>query len=112
MEFIISWATLAVAIFVASYLLSGVTVSGLGTAFIVALVLGIVNALIKPVLLFLALPINIITLGLFTLVINAILVMLVAAIVPNFRTQGFWWALAFSIVVTLVNVLLSSLLGV
>ena len=109
MEIIISWIILAAAVFIAAYILSGVSIGGVVSALIVALVLGIVNALIKPVLLFLSLPINILTLGLFTFVINALLVLLVAAIVPSFRVKNFWWALLFSIIVTIVNMFLSAI---
>jgi len=102
MEIIINWLIVSLAILVANYILTGVEVSGLISALLVALVLGIVNAFIKPILLLLTLPINILTLGLFTLVINALLVMLTSAIVPGFEVKNFWWALLFSLAVSVI----------
>ncbi|KKT89219.1 MAG: hypothetical protein UW87_C0007G0029, partial [Candidatus Moranbacteria bacterium GW2011_GWC2_45_10] len=112
MEFLIAWLVSAVVILLLSYLLPGITVASFVSALLVALVWGLLNAFIKPVLLFLTLPINILTLGLFTFVINALLVMLVAAIVPGFKVENFWWnfwwALLFSILLSLVISLVSS----
>src|SRR3990172_3969273 len=101
MDILISWLVLTVAIIIAAYILPGVTVSGFVPALLAAAVLAIINAVIRPILLLLTLPINIITLGLFTLVINALLIMLTAAIVPGFRVNSFWSALLFSIIVTI-----------
>lgn len=106
MSLIINWLISAVAIIITSYLLPGVRLAGFTTALIVAVVLGIINAVIKPILLILTLPINILTLGLFTLVINALIIMLAANIVPGFRVDGFWWALLFSIILSIINSLL------
>lgn len=93
----------AVAVLVTGRLLSGVSVDGFGTAVAVAIVLGVVNAVLGPALLFLTLPLNVLTLGLFTFVIIAALVMLTAALVPGFRVAGFGWALVFAFVLALVN---------
>ena len=93
----------AVAVLVTGRLLKGVSVDGFGTAILVAVVLGIVNAVLGPLLFYLTLPINILTLGLFTFVIIAGLVMLVAAMVPGFKVASFWWALGFAFVLALVN---------
>jgi putative membrane protein len=103
MGIIINWLLAALAIMATAYLLPGVSLSGFVPALVTALVLGLVNAFIKPVLLLLTLPINILTLGLFTLVINALLIMLVSKLVSGFQVQGFWWALVFSVVLTVVN---------
>lgn len=103
MAILINWLLAALAIIVTAYLLPGVSLSGFVPALVTALLLGLVNAFIKPVLLLLTLPINILTLGLFTLVINAALIMLIARLVPGFQVQGFWWALVFSVVLTVVN---------
>lgn len=102
MDIFISWLVSAVVIFLLAYFLPGITLSGFLSALLVAIVLGVINAVIKPVLLVLALPINIFTLGLFTLVINALLIMLVAYIVPGFQVTNFWWALLFGIVLSAV----------
>jgi putative membrane protein len=103
MNLILNILVSAVAVLVTGRLLTGVTVDGFGTAILVAVVLGIVNAVLGPILLFLTLPINVLTLGLFTFVIIAGLVMLVAAIVPGFKVASFWWALGFAFVLALVN---------
>jgi len=93
----------AVAVLVTGRLLSGVSIDGFGTAVVVAIVLGLVNAVLGPVLMFLTLPINVLTLGLFTFVIIGALVMLTAAIVPGFRVASFWWALGFAFVLAVIN---------
>lgn len=106
MGFIFSWLIFALAIALTAYLLPGVKLSGFLAALITAAVLGLINAVIKPLLLLLTLPINILTLGLFTLVINAVLIMLTSAVVPGFYVSGFWQALLFSLVLVVVNYLL------
>uniref|UniRef100_C6E896 Phage holin family protein n=1 Tax=Geobacter sp. (strain M21) TaxID=443144 RepID=C6E896_GEOSM len=107
MTLLIKWLVNALAIGITAYLLPGVAVSGFFAALVAALVLGLVNVLIRPLLLLLTLPINILTLGLFTLVINALMVMLAAAIVPGFSVRGFWWALLFGLVLAIVNYILN-----
>lgn|SRR3989344_4738160 len=99
----------ALAIFIASYILPGVNVDNWVTIFIVAIVLGAINAIIKPILIFLTLPLTIITLGLFTFVINALLVMLTSYLVSGFTVDNFWWALLFSLVISLISSFLSNL---
>jgi len=95
----------ALSIGLSAFFLSGVSVTT-SAAFISAIVLGIANFTIRPILLILTLPINILTLGLFSLVINAIIVLLVAQIVPGFYVDGFWWALIFSVILSIVQLLL------
>ena len=109
MEILLSWLVSALAILITAYVLPGVRIEGIFTALVTAVVLGIINSILKPILLLLTLPINVLTLGLLTFVINALLVLLAAHIVPGFRVDGFWWALAFSIVLSLVNTLLGNL---
>ncbi|OGC69603.1 hypothetical protein A2415_03450 [candidate division WWE3 bacterium RIFOXYC1_FULL_39_7] len=92
-----------VSVLVAAYILPGVDVASYLTAAVVAIVLGTLNTFVKPILVFLTLPITFITLGLFTLVINAVLVLLVAMLVPGFVVVSFWYALLFSIVVSLIG---------
>ena len=103
MNIILNILVSAVAVLVTGRLLSGVTVDGFGTAILVAIVLGIVNGVLGPVLVVLTLPINFLTLGLFTFVIIGALVMLTAALVPGFKVASFWWALGFAFVLALVN---------
>ena len=110
MSFLIQWVVSGAAIIITAYLLPGVTVEGFLAALVTALILGLINAIIRPILILLTLPLNILTLGLFTLVINALLIMLAATIVPGFAVQGFWWALLFGIVLAIVNFALSPLL--
>lgn len=110
MSFLIQWVVSGAAIIITAYLLPGVAVEGFLAALVTALILGLINAIIRPILILLTLPLNILTLGLFTLVINALLIMLAATIVPGFAVQGFWWALLFGIVLAIVNFALSPLL--
>ena len=94
----------ALAVLITAYTLDGVTVDPWWWAVIIAIVLGFINSWIKPLVKLLALPINLITLGLFTFVINALMVLLCSWVVgPHFEVADFWWALGFSIVLTLVS---------
>ncbi|OGN12499.1 MAG: hypothetical protein A3C71_01875 [Candidatus Yanofskybacteria bacterium RIFCSPHIGHO2_02_FULL_43_15c] len=101
MTIIANFIFMAIAIGISVAILPGVEV-GVWSALGAAVVLGIVSTFIRPILLFLTLPINVLTLGLFTWVVNALLILLVAAIVPGFRVKGFGWALIFSIVLTII----------
>lgn len=103
MSLIINLLLSALAVMISAYVLPGVTVENFWTALVVAVAMGIVNAILKPILVILTLPINILTLGLFTLVINAVLVLLVSSFVPGFHVDGFLWALVFGLVLSLVN---------
>ena len=100
-----------IAVGIASYLIPGVTVDGYMTAIIVAVVLAIVNSTIGPLLKLLTLPLNILTLGLMSLVINVLMVMLVANIVPGFQIGGFWTAAIFAVVLALVSMVLGGTLS-
>jgi putative membrane protein len=97
------------AVLLTGYLLPGVYVEHFGYALLVAVVLAIVNILVKPVLVILTIPITILTLGLFLLVINALIIMLVDALTPGFRVDGFWWALAFSLILSIFNAIFGGL---
>lgn len=98
----------SLAVLITALTLDGVTVEPWWWAVIIAIVLGFVNTFIRPLVKLLALPINLLTLGLFTFVINALMVMLCSWVVgPHFMVANFWWALAFSIVLTLVSWLLN-----
>lgn len=102
MSLFFHWLLSALAIVIAAYLVPGVTVT-LPGAVVAAIVLGALNLFIRPILLFIALPITIITLGLFSLVVNALLVMLASSVVPGFSIAGFWTAFLFAIVLAVVN---------
>ena len=110
MNFLLNLLLSGLAVFVSGRMIPGVVVEGYGTSIVVAIILAIVNAIIKPILLILTLPINIMTLGLFSLVINAIVILIVDAMVSGFSVDGFWTALIFSIVLSLVNMAISALL--
>jgi len=109
MNIIIKWLINTVAVTIAAFLIPGVKLTGLGAALLAAVVLGLVNAVIKPIFIILTLPINILTLGLFTLVINALMVLLVGKLVPGFEIFGFWWAMLFSIILTTVSAILNAM---
>lgn len=96
------WIISAIAIGVAAYLLPGVEVTVLG-ALVLAIVLAVINVFIKPIVFILTLPITIITIGLFSLVINGLLILLAAYVVPGFAVAGFWSAFFFAIILSLIN---------
>lgn len=106
---LISLLVNAIAVFITAYVLPGVSVDSFFTALVAAVFLGIVNTVIKPFLHIIAFPITLITLGLFALVINALLVLLVARIVPGFQVDGFFTAVLFSIVLSIVGFFLNTL---
>ncbi len=108
---IVRWLILTIAILSAAYFIQGIYVSSFAAAFFAAAVLGVLNALFKPVLILLTLPINILTLGLFTFIINAALLKLTAALVPGFHLQGFWPAVLGALVISIVNWLLHILIA-
>lgn len=91
------------AVLIGAYLLPGVTVTGFWVALVTAVVIGLFNAVLRPVLVLLTLPITVMSLGLFMLVINALLIMLASAVIPGFSVANFWWALLFSIVLAVLN---------
>lgn len=111
MFLIIKWLGSALAVMIASYILPGVKLDSFWSALWVALFLGLVNMFIKPLLILLTLPINILTLGLFTFVINAILILLASSVIKGFSVSGFWVALLFSIVLAIFNYFFSRLIG-
>lgn len=111
MLLLIKWFIMALSVMVASYIIPGVNVKGFFTAMWVALFIGIVNVLVKPFLIFITLPINILTLGLFTFVINALLIMLASSVIKGFDVKGFWIAMIFSVVLSVINFIFGHVLG-
>jgi len=93
----------AVVAFALSYILSGVHIQSFVTALILAVVLGLLNIFVKPLLIILTLPIIIFTFGLFLFVINALIILLAAKFVNGFRVDGFWWALLFSLLLSILT---------
>lgn len=100
-----------IAALVASYLLDGVRIDGFVTAFIVAIVLALLNTFIKPIFILLTIPITLITLGLFLLVINILIIKLAAGIVAGFEVDGWWAALLFSLILSVVTYILNGVFG-
>jgi putative membrane protein len=103
MKLLLHWLISAIAIGIAAYLIPGVHVATILAALVLAIVLGIINAFFKPIISLITLPLNILTLGLFSLIVNALLIMLAGMFVPGFTVDGFWPAFFFAIVLSLVN---------
>ena len=101
--FLIRWAVSALSLWVAQAIVPGIRISGASTLWIAALLLGFVNAVVRPALVFFTLPITLLTLGLFLLVVNAAMLGLVAAFLPGMHIAGFWPALWAALVVSLVS---------
>lgn len=102
MNILFQWLISTLAIWIAAYLVPDVMVTPVG-ALVAAVVLGALNLFVRPILVILTLPINILTLGLFSLVINALLVMLASAVVPGFLVFGFWPAFFFALALSIIN---------
>lgn len=110
-KFLISLLIDTLAVLTCAYLLPGADVSGFGSAILVALSLALLNQFIKPLLIILTIPATIFTFGLFLLVINALIILLADWMVLGFNVHGFWWALIFSFVLTLVKSVYNALFG-
>lgn len=100
----------SVAVYFTSWLLPGISVNGYSTAIAVAAVLGLLNAFVKPLLVVLSLPVTFLTLGLFMLVINTVIILLAGWMVGGFHVENFWWALLFSVIVSIVMSLLEQVI--
>jgi len=107
----IRWFILTLAILLAGYLIDGVTVHGVWSALFAALVLGMLNALLRPLLILVTLPINLLSLGLFTFVINALLLMMTSGVIGGLVVDGFGAALAGSLIITLFSWLATVLIS-
>jgi len=108
---LIRWLISTLSIMITAYLIGGIHVSGFFPAFFAAVFLGILNAFFRPILFLLTLPINILSLGLFTFVINALVLMMVSGVISGFSVDGFWWALLGSLFISIVSWLLNSLIN-
>lgn len=95
-----------ISIFAVSYILTGIQIDSFMTALIVAVVMAVLNVTLKPLLILITIPLTIITFGLFLLVVNVLVLYAADALIGGFHIAGFWWALAFSILVSLVNSIL------
>ena len=110
MSGIVKFLLSGIAVLLTAYLLPGVHVDHYGYALLVAAVLSVANVIVKPILVIFTIPITILTLGLFLLVINAAIILLVDYLIPGFNVDGFWWALAFSLILSIFNSLFSDLM--
>jgi len=112
LSLIVAWIVNAVSLLALAWLMPAVQVRSFGAALVAALVLSLLNALIRPVLLILTLPVNVLTLGLFTFVINGFLFWVAANFLEGFSVRGFWWAVLAAIVYSLISWAISALLPV
>ncbi len=109
MNIIIRFLLSGVAVMLTSYLLPGVHVEDYWAALLVAILISLSNVIVKPIFVLLTIPITLITLGLFLLVINAVIILMVDYFVDGFSVDGFWWALAFSLILSVFNSLFGDL---
>ncbi|MBW2439288.1 MAG: phage holin family protein [Deltaproteobacteria bacterium] len=107
----VRWLTLTVAIVFTSYLLDGIHISGFFSALLAAAMLGILNAFFRPIALVLTLPINVLSLGFFTFVINALMLKMASAVITGFDVTGFWTAVFGSLLISVISWLLSSFIN-
>jgi len=108
---IIRWLTLTAAIIVASYMIEGIRVAGVLSAVFAAAALGIFNALFRPIVMILTLPINLLSLGLFTFVINAVMLKLASGVIPGFDVHGFWASVWGAFLISIISWLLNAFIG-
>jgi len=107
----IRWLALTAAVLIASYLMDGIRISGFFSAFFAAAILGILNAILRPIALVLTLPINVLSLGLFTFVINALMLKLASGIISGFDVHGFWTAVFGSLLISIISWMLTSFIN-
>jgi len=108
---VIRWLTLTAAIIVTSYMIDNIRVAGVFSAFLAAAALGFFNAFFRPIVLLLTLPINLLSLGLFTFIINAIMLKLASGIIPGFDVYGFWASVWGAFLISIISWLLNSFIG-
>ena len=108
---LLRWLVLTAAVLAASWLLDGIRVSGIFPAILAAALLGILNAVLRPLLILLTLPLNILTLGLFTFVINALMLLIVSAAITGFDIRGFWTAVFGALIIGAASWLLNRFIG-
>ncbi|OKH23366.1 phage holin family protein [Chroogloeocystis siderophila] len=111
LQFVLIWVLSAIALVITAYIVPGFAVTSFASALLAAVILGLLNAIAKPILVLLTLPLTVVTLGLFLFIINALVIWLAGAITPGFVVTGFFPALLGSIVLTLVTSLLTFLVG-
>ena len=109
--FLLPWATTALALWAASHIFAGLKFDGSGALWVSALLLGLANAVVKPLLIVLTLPLTLLTFGLFILVINALVLLLVSRLVKGFRLSGFWTAFFASLFISVLSIAIGALVG-
>jgi putative membrane protein len=109
MPFILKLLLTSIAILIAGYILPGIHVETFWTALLVALVISFLNVFLKPLMVILTIPFTVITFGLFLLVINALIIMIAGSWVNGFKVDGFWWAMLFSIILSVISSILENL---
>ncbi|MFZ4400016.1 MAG: phage holin family protein [Bacteroidales bacterium] len=106
MKYLLKILVTSFAVVITAYLLKGIHVPDFTTAIVIAIVITLLNIFLKPILVLLTIPATIFSFGLFLLVVNAFIILLASSLVPEFRVDSFWWALAFSIILSIVSYLL------
>lgn len=109
MHLLITWVISAIALIIISYILPGIHVAGFGSALIAAVILGLINAVVRPILAILTIPITLLTLGLFLLILNVLMFWLAGSIIDGFQIDGFWWAAIGAIIYSMITGVLVSL---
>jgi putative membrane protein len=108
---ILKWLLMTLSILITAHIVPGVAISGVWAALWLAIFLALVNVVLKPFLILITLPINVLTLGLFTFVINALLILLSATVIKGFEVQSFWAAIFFSMLLSVISYVLGVLAG-
>lgn len=106
METVVNLLITGLAVYLSASLLPGIRIQNYWHAIILAAVIGILNAVLKPIFIFLTLPVTLLTLGLFTFVIDAVIIMLASKLISSFKVKSFWWAMLFSIMVSCITQLI------
>jgi putative membrane protein len=106
MKYLLKILVTSFAVVITAYLLKGIHVPDFTTAIVIAIVITLLNIFLKPILVLLTIPATIFSFGLFLLVVNAFIILLASSLVPEFKVDSFWWALAFSIILSIVSYLL------
>lgn len=109
MEILIKWVLYAGALLLIAWIVPGITLAGFNTALLAAVVIGLINIVIKPILILLTLPINVLTLGLFTLVINALMFLLASKLVSGFKIIDFWSAFLGALIFSILSIVISGI---
>ncbi len=108
-RFLTKWAVTFFAVLIAERILPGITANSVMTLVIAALFLGILNAILRPVLLIITLPITILTFGIFALIVNGIVLALVSVLIPGFVVHGFWWAVLGALIISIFSSIINSI---